>query len=89
MTHEDCRYEITVDGHLPARWAAWFDALEVTSGDDGTTVIHASVPDQAALHGILQRIRDLGLALISVAPIKPVDPLGYTSRTTLTEGDQQ
>jgi hypothetical protein len=60
------RYEIRVEGHLDTRWAAWFDGLTLTQGSDGTTIIHGPVADQAALHGLLQKIRDLGLPLISV-----------------------
>ena len=60
------RYEIRVKGHLDARWAAWFDGLTLTHGSDGTTIIDGLVADQAALHGLLQKIRDLGLPLISV-----------------------
>jgi hypothetical protein len=60
------RYEIRLTGHLDARWNAWFDGLAVTYENDGTTVISGQVPDQAALHGLLQRVRDLGLPLVSV-----------------------
>ena len=60
------RYEIRLKGHLDARWAAWFDGLSVTRDGDGTTVIGGLVADQAALHGLLQKTRDLGLPLISV-----------------------
>jgi len=60
------RYEIRVQGHLDARWAAWFDGLTLSHGSDGTTIIDGPVADQAALHGLLQKIRDLGLPLISV-----------------------
>jgi len=59
-------YEIRVKGHLDTRWAAWFDGLGIAHGSDGTTIIHGPVADQAALHGLLQKIRDLGLPLISV-----------------------
>ena len=62
-------YEIRVRGHLDARWAAWFDALNLTDGSDGTTTIHGPVVDQAALHGLLQRLRDVGVPLISVTQI--------------------
>jgi hypothetical protein len=60
------RYELRVTGHLDARWADWFDGLTLTTWPDGTTTIHGAVADQAALHGLLQRLRDLGLPLISV-----------------------
>ena len=68
------RYEIRLKGHLDTRWAAWFDGLTLTHGSDGTTVIHGSVADQAALHGLLQKIRDLGLPLISVNHLDPGHP---------------
>jgi hypothetical protein len=68
------RYEIRVKGHLDTRWAAWFDGLTLTHGSNGTTVIHGPVADQAALHGLLQKIRDLGLPLISVNHIAPDRP---------------
>lgn len=60
------RYEIRLTGHLDARWTAWFDGLTVGHQSDGTTVISGPIPDQAALHGVLQRVRDLGLPLVSV-----------------------
>ena len=59
-------YEIRVKGHLNARWADWFDGLTVTQESDGTTVLSGSVMDQAALHGLLGKVRDLGLPLIAV-----------------------
>lgn len=65
------RYEIRLKGHLDARWAAWFDGLTLTREGDGTTVIHGQVIDQAALHGLLQKVRDVGLPLISVARVEP------------------
>jgi hypothetical protein len=68
------RYEIRVKGHLGTRWAAWFDRLTITHSSDGTTVIHGPVADQAALHGLLQKIRDLGLPLISVNHVDPDHP---------------
>ncbi len=60
------RYEIRLTGHLHERWTAWFDGLTVSHRRDGTTVISGPIPDQAALHGLLQRVRDLGLSLVSV-----------------------
>ena len=67
-------YEIRVKGHLDTRWAAWFDGLGIAHGSDGTTIIHGPVADQAALHGLLQKIRDLGLPLISVNHVAPGHP---------------
>jgi hypothetical protein len=72
------QYEIRVRGHLGSRWAAWFDGLELSAEDDGTTVIRGPVTDQAALHGLIQRLRDIGLPLVSILPV-PTDPKG-TSR---------
>jgi hypothetical protein len=64
-------YEITVQGHLGPRWSAWFDGLDLIRNDDGTTVIAGPVVDQSALHGLLQRLRDLGIPLISLTPTTP------------------
>lgn len=60
------RYEIRVSGHLAARWAAWFDGMTLTRKDDGTTVIHGTVADQSALHGLLRKLNDIGVPLISI-----------------------
>ena len=59
-------YAIRVLGHLDAHWSAWFDGLTLTLEPDGTTCIHGRLADQAALHGVLQKVRDLGLELIAV-----------------------
>jgi hypothetical protein len=71
--HQDSpgRCEIRLKGHLAARWAAWFDGLILTHHGDGTTIIHGQVADQAALYGLLQKIRDLGLPLVSVNYVEP------------------
>ena len=71
MTTDDeaGRYEIRVQGHLAPRWAALFDGMSLTNETDGTTSIRGPVTDQAALHGLLQRLRDTGLPLISVAQL--------------------
>jgi len=65
------RYEIRLQGRLDARWAAWFDAMSLTTESDGTTVLRGQVADQAALHGLLQKVRDIGLPLISVIHLNP------------------
>jgi hypothetical protein len=65
------RYEIRIQGRLDARWAAWFDGMALTVENDGATVLRGEVADQAALHGLLQRVRDIGLPLISVTRTTP------------------
>ena len=66
------RYEIRLTGRLDSHWAAWFDGLSVSHDSDGTTVIGGTIADQAALHGVLQRVRDLGLPLVSVTRIEAI-----------------
>jgi hypothetical protein len=61
-----CVYTLRVAGRLDARWSAWFDEFTVSADEDGTTRLTGAVPDQAALHGLLTRIRDLGLDLLAV-----------------------
>lgn len=65
------RYAIRIDGHLDARWSSRFEGLIITLDEDGTTVLSGPVADQAALHGYLKIIRDLGMPLISVSPVEP------------------
>jgi len=72
--HNPGRYEIRLKGHLESRWAAWFDGLSLTNESDGTTIISGPVVDQAALHGLLQKVRDLGLPLVSVTQVEPDQP---------------
>jgi len=72
--HEAGRYEVRLTGHLETHWAAWFDGLTVRRESDGTTVISGQVADQAALHGLLQRVRDLGLPLVSVTQVEADQP---------------
>ena len=60
-------YEIRVLGRLDGRWSAWFDGMQLVD-EDGCTVIRGQVADQAALHGLIQKVRDLGLPLVSVLP---------------------
>ena len=63
-------YEIRLEGRLDDRWAGWFDGLTLARDGDGTT-LRGEVVDQAALHGLLQRIRDLGMPLVSVTHLDP------------------
>src|SRR5688500_17772250 len=80
-------YEIRVQGHLGARWGAWFDGLSLTNESGGTTLLAASVADPAALHGLLQKVRDTGLPLVSVTQInadQPAPPTIAPDQDTLT-----
>lgn len=67
-------YEIRVKGRLAPRWSAWFDGLDMEAAADGTTVIRGPVVDQAALHGLLQKLRDVGIPLVSLTEIPTHTP---------------
>ena len=64
-------YEIRIEGHLDHRWAGWFDGLTLTLEDNGDTLLTGPVVDQAALHGLLRKVRDLGMPLVSVMRVRP------------------
>ena len=64
-------YEIRLHGRLDPRWTTWFDGMNVSPDTDGTTVLYGRVADQAALHGLLARLRDLSLPLVSVTQVDP------------------
>jgi hypothetical protein len=68
--HKPECYEIRLKGHLDARWSTWFDGLSLSRESDGTTIIQGPVADQAALHGLLRKVRDLGLPLVSVMHVE-------------------
>ena len=72
-------YQIRLQGHLYARWTAWFDGLIVTRERDGTTLMRGPVVDQAALHGLLRKLADLGLPLLGVTQVGPDQPEVPTS----------
>jgi hypothetical protein len=59
-------YEIRIEGHLGHSWSSWFEGLEMRHEQGGETVLYGPIADQAALHGVLMRIRDLGLPLVAV-----------------------
>ena len=64
-------YEIRIKGHLDERWTDWFEGMTFTHESDGTTTLYGPLTDQAALHGLLNGIRDLGLPLLSVQQVSP------------------
>jgi hypothetical protein len=64
------QYEIRIQGHLSSRWSDWFDGFSVRPETDGTTVLTGTVVDQAALHGVLHRLRDVGIPLVSLVQIQ-------------------
>ena len=87
-TNEVTIYQIRLQGHLGRQWTAWFEGMTITLEDNGDTLITGSVTDQSALHGLLKRVRDLGMPLLSVMCIEPVQPdesnINYFSK----QGDQ-
>ena len=76
MTHTEHHpdvYRLRVAGRLDQHWSAWFGGLTLTHEDDGSTSLTGTVTDQAELHGLLAKIRDLGVALISVTVVDSVE----------------
>ena len=64
-------YQIRIRGHLGHDWTDWFEGLTITLEEDGDTLLTGPVIDQAALHGLLKKVRDLGMPLVSVSPVEP------------------
>jgi hypothetical protein len=64
-------YEIRIKGHLDDKWTDWFEGLTINLEDNGDTLLTGPVVDQAALHGLLKKVRDLGMPLVSVCPVEP------------------
>ena len=88
--HEPGCYEIRLKGHLDARWADQFEDISFTHTSDGTTILAGPVVDQAALYGLLRKVRDLGLPLVSVMQVDPKPANGSdanadTDRNRLTK----
>jgi hypothetical protein len=70
-SNESGLYQIRLKGHLDKRWTDWFEGLTITLEDNGDTLLTGLVIDQAALHGLLKKVRDLGMPLVSVNPLEP------------------
>ncbi len=66
-------YEIRIKGHLDGRWADWFGSMTITLEDNGDTLLTGPVVDQAALHGLLKKVRDLGMTLISIQTVNIIN----------------
>jgi hypothetical protein len=64
-------YEIRLKGHLDSRWVKWFDGMDITLEENGNTLLSGHLADQAALHGLLKKVRDVGLPLLSVNSKEP------------------
>ena len=64
-------YQIRIKGHLGSQWTEWFEGLTITLGEDGDTLLTGPVIDQAALYGLLKKVRDLGMPLLSVNSVEP------------------
>ncbi len=69
--YEPQLYEIRLKGHLDDRWTEWFEGLTITLEENGDTLLTGPVIDQAALHGLLKKVRDLGMPLLSVSSVEP------------------
>lgn len=64
-------YQIRIKGHLGPRWTDWFEGMDITPADNGDTLVTGPVIDQAALHGVIKRVRDLNLPLLSIVEVPP------------------
>ncbi len=75
-------YQIRIKGHLGRQWTDWFEGLIITLEDNGETLLTGAVTDQAALHGLLRKVRDLGLPLISVNRVDPLQAKALETNQT-------
>jgi hypothetical protein len=80
MPIQPSSYEIRVAGYLSPEWVEWFEGLTITLEEDGNTLLTGFVADQAALHGLLKKVRDLGLSLLSVNQVPALGPANQPSK---------
>jgi hypothetical protein len=73
-TGQSMIYQIRIKSHLAPHWTDWFEGLHITQEDNGDTLLTGPVVDQAALHGLLKKVRDLGMPLVSVNPVQSYSP---------------
>jgi hypothetical protein len=83
------QYRIRIRGHLGHEWSTWFDDLTLTQNDDGTTELTGPLPDQAALYGVLSRLRDMGASLLTVERLTAADGAPVTGSPTPSNSDQR
>ena len=84
-SNQPTRYQIRIKGQLDSQWTDWFEGLTITLDENGDTLMTGPVIDQAALHGLLKKVRDLGISLISVCPVLPQEDRSNSSK----EGDKK
>jgi hypothetical protein len=77
-------YQIKVEGQLGPEWSDWFEGLSIAQEEDGTTLLTGPVADQSALHGLLKKVRDLGMPLVSV---NRLETDGYSNPNQITKGE--
>jgi len=77
-------YQIRIEGQLGPQWSDWFEGLSITQEEDGTTLLTGPVADQSALHGLLKKVRDLGMPLVSV---NRMETDGCSNPTQITKGE--
>jgi hypothetical protein len=73
-------YQIRVAGHLSSQWVDWFEGLSIILEEDGNSLLTGAVTDQAALYGLLKKVRDLGLSLLSVNQVPPLESTNQSSK---------
>jgi hypothetical protein len=73
-------FQIRINGHLDNQWTDWFEGLNIALEEEGDTLLTGPVADQAALHGLLKKVRDLGMPLVSVVPVQLDETHSYCSK---------